>query len=370
MAMPPNTGGPPQGPDPQRPEGHDSRQPGGQGPQQQPDGTNPQAPPPGTGPPQPAGPPANQYPPSGYPSSEPPQPGGYPPGGPLQPGGYPPSGPPQSGGYPPSGPPPTGGYTYQWAPQGPPPKPHRTGLIVGIIAIAAVLVLGGLALIALNLTRDQDEPSASESQTETGEDEARPDLEGQEEPGIAGAVGSCLPFEPVLIGVTVDLTTSCDSAAAFWEVTEASDTVDVTANADGTISDPQPVYDICGAEYARFDLGERWKDFYFTYDETTRAVEEFYCVEAVGNPDDQGRLPVTPATGDCFDDSERWWTVPCGDAGALYVVVDTVQVDPPAVMTVDEADAASAPCSGGAYLWQVTDIEGRTTAILCGDYTS
>ncbi|MBO3732164.1 hypothetical protein [Glycomyces niveus] len=356
MAMPPNTGGPPQGPDPQHPEGHDTGQPGGTGPQPQPDGPNPQAPP-GAGPPQPPGSPASPYPPSGtWPT------------GPQPASGYQPSGPPSSGGYPPGGPPPTGGYTYQWAPQGPPPKPHRTGLVIAVIAVAAVLVLGGLALIALNLTRDQDDKSASESQTESGDAEPRPDVEGEEEPGIAGAVGACLPFEPVLIGVTVDLTTSCDSAAAFWEVTTASDTVDATVNADGAISDPQTVYDVCGPEHGRFDPGELWKDFYFTYEDATRSVAEFYCVEAVGNPDELGRLPITPDTGDCFDDSERWWTVPCGDGGALYTVVDTVHVDPPAEMTVDEADAASAPCSGGAYLWQVTDIEGRTTAILCGDY--
>ncbi len=33
--------------------------------------------------------------------------------------------------------------------------------------------------------------------------------------------------------------------------------------------------------------------------------------------------------GDCFDDSDEWWTMDCSASGAFYKVVDTVVYDEP-----------------------------------------
>jgi hypothetical protein len=88
-------------------------------------------------------PPASQQPPGSYPppgSSYPPQSGYPPPGAP--PPGYPPPGAPPPG-YPPAGGP---------VPGAPPPK-KKTGLIIGIVAAAVVLVLAGCAIGAVVLIR-------------------------------------------------------------------------------------------------------------------------------------------------------------------------------------------------------------------------
>ena len=317
MVEPPNYGSQPPGPDPRYPQG-----PG------------PAQPPPGQGPPQ------------------------YPPGGSQPPYG-PPSGPP---GGPPQFPPPPGGYPSQF---GPGPKKNRTWLYVTIAVVAAVLVAALILLALFWPGEDEAEPGAGEETTT--EEETTPEEETTGPPTVEEAVGLCLPYEPVVSGFSFDLTTPCDSAEAFWTITAASDAIDATADAEGRLTDPQPAYDLCGEEYGAYQLGELWKDWYFTYDDTSLAIEEMYCVEAIGNPDADGRTPVTPDTGACFDDSDQWWTVPCDSDLALYEVLDAIAVDPPEEMSDDQANSASADCSGGDFFWQVTDIEGRTTAILCGD---
>jgi hypothetical protein len=368
MSQTPNQGGPPEGgdprespqgwqppyePDPQHPLGDSNPQsstPGPQQPgwQQPPGGSNPQSPMPG--PQQPGW----QQPPGG---AGPPYAGGWQPQGAQQyPGGQPPP-------YPPPGGPGTYGHPY-----GPPPpqRGRRNGLIIGVIVAVGVLLAGVLAVVGVNMLRGGNEneaasdPSASEApsaQEPTEDGSARADV----------PASSCLPYEPVLASFGFDLSTGCDSPDAFWRVTNSSDTTGAAVTLDGTLADTQVARDLCGEEYARLNFGELWKDWYFTYDTTTYVVEQLVCVEALGNPDEAGRLPVMPDIGSCFDDSDRWWTVPCDRPEAQYVVVDTVAIEPPRTMSLDEAGAESAPCSGGANYWQVVDADGRTTDVLCGD---
>lgn len=363
MSQPQNYGGPPEGRDP-------SESSGESGPVRPEGGPNPQQPPAGPGPQHPPSGPDPQYPPQG--PQQPPPGAPYPPGSTSSPyvsgGGtqYPgPSGPQVPGAQGPPYPPPGGPGGYQQSPYGPPPSGggRRTGLIVGVVIAVGVLLAGVLGLIGVNMMRNGDDEAASDPTTQASPE----DEETTGPPSSAEAVGLCLPEEPVLAAFGFDLNTACDSATAFWQVTNASDSTGATVEADGTLTDNQAALDLCGAEYGGFQLGELWKDFYFTYDSATGLVEQLLCVEAIGNPDASGRLPITPDTGACFDDSDQWWTVSCDQPSAVYVVVDTVAVDPPAVMTSDEADTATAPCSGGALFWQVLDVEGRTTDILCGD---
>ncbi|WP_156925888.1 hypothetical protein [Glycomyces arizonensis] len=331
MSQPPNYGGPPSGPDPQHPYGQGPGQPPSEG------GGPPQYPSPGQGP-------------------------GQPP-----PGGVPPPWPPPSTGSGYTGA--QGGYPYQFGPPGPPPRKHRTGLIAGLSVAGAVVVIAAAVLIFMNL-RGDDEPeqgAIEETSEQVTEEPTTAPEETTGPPTIDEAVGLCLPYEPQIVGYSFDLTTSCDGEQAFWQITAVSDDTGATVDDEGMLADVQAAYDVCGEEYGAFQLGELWKDWYFTYDEATGGVEELYCVEAIGNADSEGRTPVTPDTGSCFDDSDTWWSVPCDSDLALYEVVDTVAVDPPEEMTTDEANDASAPCSGGEFFWQVTDVENRTTSILCGN---
>jgi hypothetical protein len=71
--------------------------------------------------------------------------------------------------------------------------------------------------------------------------------------------------------------------------------------------------------------------------------------------------------GDCFDDSDSWWSVDCGSDVALYTVVDTIMLDEPvADMSEDEKAAQGGECVSDWY-WAITDMEGRTHGFVCGD---
>ncbi|MFG3340178.1 hypothetical protein [Glycomyces sp. NPDC048151] len=346
MSQTPSQGGPPEGGDPRESPQGGWRPPAESGPQQS--GPDPQSPAPG------AQQPGWQQPPGGP--------------GPAYGGSWqPPQGSQQySGGQPP--PPPPGGYGQQYQYGQPPPQGgKRTGLIIGVVVAVGVLLAGVLGVIGVNMMRGGNDEAATDSgtseQAPSEEDQAEEEQPGQ--PDVPAT--SCLPYEPQLAAFGFDLSTGCDSPDAFWRITDSSDTTAATVTPDGSLADIQVAVDLCGADYARLQLGELWKDWYFTYDSASLVVEQLVCVEALGTPDAVGRVPIMPDTGSCFDDSDRWWTVPCELPEALYVVVDTVAVEPPRAMTLEEADAASAPCSGGALFWQVADADGRTTNILCGD---
>ncbi|GAB3226567.1 hypothetical protein GCM10027447_16880 [Glycomyces halotolerans] len=296
--------------------------------------------------------------------------------GPPPPGGRPPEPHGEPDPRPHGGPGPEGaGGEPAWYGQGdyqqpfaPPPKRGggRTGLIIGIV-IAVVLLLAAAVAAFLMLSGDDEEPSAIETTTAEAEETTGAEEETTGPPPIAEAVGACLPQEPTLRDNTFDLTTTCESDEAFWTVTAADDSVEATVDEEGRLDDLQAAYDVCGEEYGRFAIGEPWTDWYFTYDSATGSVEELLCVEALGNPDEQGRLPITPDTGDCFDDSDTWWSVPCDSEPALYEVADTIEFDQPRDLSAEEAEEASSDCSSGELFWQITDVEGLTTALLCGD---
>jgi hypothetical protein len=366
MSQTPNQGGPPAEGDPRG-----SPQGGGWQPPQEPD---------------------PQYPVSGSPSSTPgpQQPGWHPPpegSGPQQPGWHPPpegSGPQYPGGWQPQGaqqypggspppyPPPGGPGAYGHPPYGPPPPQggKRNGLIIGVVIAVGVLIAGVLVVLGVNMMRggDGDNKASAPGPSASGAPAPSQQEPSAEESGQADVPASaCLPYEPVVAPFGFDFSTACDSANAFWRVTNSSDTTQAAVTPDGVLEDPQVAGDLCGDEYTRLEFGELWKDWYFTYDTNTFTVEQLVCVEALGNPDEAGRTPIMPDVGSCFDDSDRWWTVPCDRPEALYVATDTVAIDPPRTMSLDEAGGEAAACSDGTNYWQVVDAAGRTTDVLCGN---
>lgn len=153
--------------------------PYGPDPQQPPGGFPPAGPPAGGG--QPPSPPGDELPApdagypaptaGGFPGGQPPY--GQPPAG-QAPAGQAPAGQPLYGqaspdqppyGQPPYGQPPYGGY-------GPPPPRRRTGLIVGAVVLA-VLLIGGLAT-ALLLNRNGDQASGDATPTPSTGQQASP----------------------------------------------------------------------------------------------------------------------------------------------------------------------------------------------------
>ncbi|MFV2008363.1 MULTISPECIES: LppU/SCO3897 family protein [unclassified Micromonospora] len=117
-------------------------------------------PPPGSGAPDPTTPYSSPYQPGGYP---PPTSGGgaYPPPPTSGGGGYPPP-PGSGGGFPP--PPPPGWGPPPGVPGAPPPKKSRTGLIIGLVigAVVLLLLLCGCGVIGLFALADSGTSTASE----------------------------------------------------------------------------------------------------------------------------------------------------------------------------------------------------------------
>lgn len=272
---------------------------------------------------------------------------------------------------PPGQPPPSGhGFGPQYGgpslPEG--PKPRNYTLIGAIIVGCTVLALGSILLLTFVANRDDgdtvagddttsaEETTAPEDETTTPEDEeTTPETDG-------GEVGQCLPYEPTILGDGLELIT-CDDAEAFWEITNQSYEIDAAVDDEGNLESNDVAYELCGAEYGRSILGELWTNWHWVY--SSGQVDSLYCIKALGNPDAEGRLPYTPATGDCFDDSDQWWTVECDSDLALYEVVDTVEFDEP--QDLDDDQAAEEATCGGEYYWEVTDVDGLTTAIVCGN---
>lgn len=250
------------------------------------------------------------------------------------------------------------------------PRKRNYGLIGGIIVGITILVLGAALLVVLGINQggdDSENDVAGEETTTGAEETTTPEEETEPAESENPEVGQCLPFDPEVAedgaGEGLELLASCDDPEAFWVITEQSYDVDAAVDDEGKLTDNQPAYDLCGEEYGTIELGEAWQEWHWVY--SFNEVDSMYCYEALGNPDDAGRTPYTPDTGSCFDDSEKWWTVPCDSDLALYEVVDTVEFDEPEELSDDEA-AEAATC-GGELFWEITDVEGRTTAILCAD---
>jgi hypothetical protein len=273
------------------------------------------------------------------------------------------------GGQPPYEPPsPYGGPVL------PPEPPKRNyGLIGGVIVGALVLVLGGVLLVVMNLNdkKAEEEQAAGDPTSEEASPsgDATPSEEVTTEEETGSEVGMCLPYEPVIAedgyGDGLELI-ECSDATAFWEITAQSyDVSDVAVDDEGNLVDFTAAKALCGEDWAVLHPGDAWSNWHYVYSSGT--LDSLYCIKATGAPDpaEPENTPYVPAEGDCFYDADSWWTVDCGSSLAQYVVVGTVIIDTPVAMTEEEA-ADQATC-GGAWYWQVTDPEGRTSAILCGD---
>jgi len=271
----------------------------------------------------------------------------------------------------PPGPPPAPPYG---APLPPPEPPKRNlGLIGGVIVGATVLVLGAALLVTMNLrgnNKDDDSAKGDDgSSSQASDDASSPTEEATTEEEPATEVGQCLPFEPVIAeggyGDGLELV-DCTDATAFWEITGQSyDVTDVPVDDEGNLTDFTAAKELCGDDWAVLKLGELWTNWHYVYSSGT--LDSLYCIKATGaaDPAEPQNLPYTPDTGDCFYDNDDWWSVDCSSDLAQYEVVDTIVYDTPVVMTQDEA--ADAATCGGEFFWQVTDPEGRTSAILCGN---
>ncbi|GAB3650712.1 hypothetical protein [Glycomyces tarimensis] len=301
-------------------------------------------------------PPGGHPPPPGY-GQQPQQPG-YPP----QQGGYAPQQPlqGQQPGYPPQQP----GYGATPPPPIPPPAPPSGGGgVLGKIlgSIGGVVLVGVIAVVYFVF-------GGGGSSDDTDPNNDTLDAE-QMEAAEAAEVGDCMA--DALSAETDDLVVPCDDPNAFWSITQVSSDSGAEVDIMGELTDQQIPVDICGQEVAGWQLGETWKSYQYVYTESVEGlggpVDYLYCVEAIEQEDANGRLPVTPTTGSCFDDStDGWWTVDCASPDALYEVIDSEVVDPPAAMTQDEVNAALGGCPDAHYYpWPVEDVDGNVNGILC-----
>ena len=270
--------------------------------------------------------------------------------------------------YPP--PPPGGGFGYGGQPTPPEDPKNRNWLIGGIVIGSTAVLLGSILIVALLVNRggdDEDTPIADggTDSSSAAEDESTPaEEETTEAPDDDSEIGRCLTYDAEILGDGLE-TVDCSDPAAFWTITNQSYDVTGRVDSDGNLTDVQVAYDLCGEEYGASRPGEVWLNWQYVY--TSGAIDSMYCLEAIGNPDPDNpeRTPYTPGDGDCFDDSDKWWTVECDSDLAVYISVGHVDLDEPRKMSLEEA-GTEANC-GGDWYWQVNDVEGRTTSIICGD---
>lgn len=310
----------------------------------------------------------------GPPPDQPQTPGhGYqsPYGGGQSPYGSQPQQPPYGGPQPqygqqPYGQEPTAPYGGPVPPPGPPKR--NLGLIGGIVVGATVLVLGAVLLVTLNLRGDEGDVAGGDETTssaEPSEEETSPQEDPTTEEATGSEVGQCLPYEPAISGDGLALV-DCSDATAFWTITAQSYDVDAEVDAEGNLVDSQVAYDLCGAGWGAVYPGGTWQTWHTVY--SSGVLDSLYCYEAIGvaDPDDPARTPVIPDTGDCFDDSDSWWTVDCGAASALYEVDHTITYDDPVPMSKDELDAEGLNC-GTDWYFSILDFEDNVLALLCAN---
>ncbi|WP_091040395.1 hypothetical protein [Glycomyces harbinensis] len=283
---------------------------------------------------------------------------------PQQPQQPPYGGGPQYGGQPPYEPP-TGPYG---APVPPPEPPKRNlGLIGGIVIGAVVLVLGATLLVVLNMRGDDDQADGGDGTTseEASDGETSPQEETTTQEETDTEVGQCLPYAPVIEGDGLALL-DCADPAAFWTITAQSYDVDGEVDAEGNLVDSQVAYDLCGAGWGQVYPGNAWQTWHTVY--SSGVLDSLYCYEAIGaaNPDNPEQTPIIPDTGDCFDDSDSWWTVDCGSGSAIYRVDSTVVYDNPVPMTEDELNTAGTEC-GTDWYFSILDFEDNVLALLCAN---
>lgn len=268
------------------------------------------------------------------------------------------------GGQPPYGQDPNAPYG---GPIPPEPPGRNLGLIGGIVIGVVVLVLGATLLLVLNNRGDDDQADGGDdtSSEEGSEGETSPQEETTTQEETGGEVGQCLPYVPVIEGDGLALV-ACDDATAFWTITAQSYDVDGEVDAEGNLADSQVAYDLCGAGWGAVYPGENWQTWHTVY--SSGVLDSLYCYEALGvaNPEDPAQTPVIPDTGDCFDDSDSWWTVDCSADSAIYQVDSTIVYDAPVPMTEDELSTAGGEC-GTDWYFSILDFEDNVLALLCAN---
>ncbi len=147
--------------------------------------------------------------------------------------------------------------------------PIRRLLAVGGIALAGSVALTGCGIL---------EDAASDSATDN-------EVSGEQVDAVAeAAAGDCLP-EAMLGADTSTFAVPCDDPTAFWSITAIEADPGLTATSDGgSLTDPQPIFDMCGEEVGAQVPGATWTDWSMVYDQTTFAVDYIFCVEALGVP--------------------------------------------------------------------------------------
>lgn len=233
--------------------------------------------------------------------------------------------------------------------------PIRRLLAVGGIALAGSVALTGCGIL---------EDAASDSATDN-------EVSGEQVDAVAeAAAGDCLP-EAMLGADTSTFAVPCDDPTAFWSITAIEADPGLTATSDGaSLTDPQPIFDMCGEEVGAQVPGATWTDWSMVYDQTTFAVDYIFCVEALGVPSALGTTPTVPDVDECFNSMAgeyQYGTLACDSADVDSTVVDVVEVDPAEWMGADaNAEAIAGECSGDwmSYLPAV-DQFGRTAAVYC-----
>lgn len=234
--------------------------------------------------------------------------------------------------------------------------PIRRLLAVGGVALAGSVALSGCGIL---------EDAASDTSTEDTE------VSGEQFDAVAeAAAGDCLP-EAMLGEDSSTFAIECSDPTAFWTLTAIEADPGITAEADGTIADPAPIFELCGDEVGAQVPGAAWTDWNMVYDQTTLSVDYLFCVEAIGNPSELGTTPVVPAVGECFNSMAaeyQYGVLPCESADVDSEVVDVFEVDPADWATAEgEAESiATAECAGEwTYYAPAVDQFGRTASIYC-----
>lgn len=234
------------------------------------------------------------------------------------------------------------------------------GPIRRLLAVGGVALAGSVALTGCSILED----AASDTSSDT-------EVSGDQFDAVAeAAAGDCLP-ETMLGEDSSTFAVECSDPTAFWTLTAIEADPGLTAEADGSIADPTPIYDLCGEEVGAQIPGAAWTDWNMVYDQTTFAVDYLFCVEAIGTPSALGTTPVVPNVGECFNSMAaeyQYGVLPCDSADVDSEVVDVFEVDPASWATA-EADAESmamGECAGDwSYYSAAVDQFGRTAAIYC-----
>lgn len=228
--------------------------------------------------------------------------------------------------------------------------PIRRLLAVGGIALAGSVALTGCGIL-------EDAASDSTSDTEVSEE--------QVDAVADAAVGDCLPEEMISADPSV-FAVECSDPTAFWTITAFEADPGLTATSDGTgLTDPQPIFDMCGEEIGAQVPGATWTDWSMVYDQTTYAVDYIFCVEANGNPSAEGVTPTVPANaGECTLTGTTLWNYGTIDCAAGDATITEVLEVPQAEWATVDADALAMECTGGSY-FPAEDQFGRTASVFC-----